>query len=83
MEVPISALQPPLDDLLKRAEAGEEVIFTRARKATARLVPVTQIVSKERKRQLLEALRGSGKRDFGPDAARSQDWLYDDNGLPA
>jgi hypothetical protein len=32
---------------------------------------------------LLQALHGSGKGDFGPDAARAADFLYDDFGVPA
>lgn len=79
----VSEAKGRLTDLVRRAEAGDEVVLTRHGRPAARLVPVSHKPSREEKRQLLEALRGSGKDSFGPDAARSQDFLYDDHGLPA
>lgn len=83
MEIPISEAKGRLTDLVRRAEAGDEVVLTRHGQPAARLVSVGRKPSPEEKRAVLEALRGSGKGSFGPDAARSQDFLYDDYGLPA
>ncbi|MEA3031235.1 MAG: hypothetical protein QOG13_2560 [Sphingomonadales bacterium] len=83
MEIPISDAKGRLTDLVRRAEAGDDVVLTRHGRPAVRLVSVALKASHEERRALLEALRGSGKGSFGPDAARSQDFLYDDYGLPA
>jgi prevent-host-death family protein len=83
MEIPIPDAKGRLSELVRRAEAGDDVVLTRHGKPAARLVSIGRKTSREEKRALLEALRGSGKGSFGPDAARSQDFLYDDYGLPA
>ena len=83
MEVPIPDAKGRLSELVRRAEAGDDVVLTRHGRPAARLVSVARKPTREEKRALLEALRGSGKGSFGPDAARSQDFLYDDRGLPA
>jgi len=83
MEIPVSEAKGRLTDLVRRAEAGDEVVLTRHGRPAVRLVSVTRDPTRAEKRALLEALRGSGKGAFGPDAARSQDFLYDDYGLPA
>ena len=83
MQIAVSDAKGRLTDLVRRAEAGDEVILTRHGQPAVRLVPITRKPSQANKRALLEALRGSGKREFGPDAARAADFLYDDFGLPA
>ena len=83
MHISLTDAKARLTDLVRRAEAGDEVILTRHGLPAARLVPVARTPSAKDKEALLDALQGAGKRDFGPDAARSQDWLYDDFGLPA
>lgn len=83
MKVSVSDAKGKLTDLVRRAEAGDEVVLTRHGVPAVRLVAVARKASRDEKRALLEALRGSGKDGFGPDAARSQDFLYDDRGLPA
>ncbi len=83
MHIPVSEAKGRLTDLVRRAEAGDEVILTRHGQPAARIVPVAPQVSREEKEALLDALLGAGKTSFGPDAARSQDYLYDDHGLPA
>jgi prevent-host-death family protein len=83
MDIPISEAKGRLTDLVRRAEAGEDVVLTKHGQAAARIVSVQPKASTKERRALLEALRGSGKGQFGPDAARSQDFLYDDHGLPA
>lgn len=83
MEIPVSDAKARLTDLVRRAEAGDEVILTRHGQPAAKIIPIRPNVSRARKEALLDALLGAGKTSFGPDAARSQDFLYDDHGLPA
>lgn len=83
MEVAISEAKGQLSELVRRAEAGDEVILTRHGRGAVQLVPVRSKPTAEQKRALLEALKGSAKGSFGPDAARAADFLYDEDGLPA
>ena len=83
MKIPIPEAKGRLSELVRRAESGDEVVLTRHGVPAVRLVAVARMPSRDEKRALLEALRGTGKGSFGPDAARSQDFLYDDRGLPA
>jgi prevent-host-death family protein len=86
MHVSVTQAKGRLTDLVRRAEAGDEVILTRHGHAAVRLVPVKAAVDREKRRELLEAIWAAGAAkpaDGGPCAARSQDFLYDENGLPA
>jgi len=67
-------------DLVHKAEGGEDIIPTRAGQAIDRIV-CTAPYADERRRALEEA-RGTATSRQGTDAARSQDFLYDDTGLP-
>ncbi len=83
--VSVSEAKATLTDLVKRAEAGERVTLTRHGKAVVRLVPLQ--ISPELKAKRLAAIRAAQKIAKGklpPDfsAARSQDFLYGDDGLP-
>lgn len=84
MQVPITVAKGQLTELVRRAEAGQEVVLTRHGHGVARLVPVKAVPDRRSRRALLEAVRASaaGKITAGPKAARSQDFLYDDDGLP-
>lgn len=90
MQVALSEAKAQLADLVRRAEAGDEVILTRRGEPTVRLVPVAADVdiAEIRRRRLaaidraIAAARERGP-DGGPCAARSADYLYDENGLPA
>jgi prevent-host-death family protein len=84
MEVSVSDAKGQLTDLVRRAEAGDEVILTRHGHAAVRLVPVKPLADLKRRRALLRDVRASAslKAAAGPDAARSQDFLYGDDGLP-
>lgn len=83
MNIPLSEAKARLTELVRRAEAGDDIILTRHGQPAARLVPITRRPSDGEREALLDALHGAGKRDFGPDAAHACDWLYDDDGLPA
>jgi prevent-host-death family protein len=85
MEVPISEAKAHLADLVRRAEEGDDVILTRHGQPVARIAPLkTSLRSVEERRAFLERLRASAmsRATRGPDAARSQDFLYDEFGLP-
>ena len=86
MDVAISEAKAQLTDLVRRAEAGEEVVLTRHGHPAVQLVPVKRRPTREEKRALLEKLRGSAKgmpEWEGVTAATAADFLYDDEtGLP-
>lgn len=84
MKVSVSEAKGQLTELVRRAETGDEVILTRHGRAAVRLVPVIASVGPEARRALLEEVRKSAsvKAAAGPVSARSQDFLYGDDGLP-
>ena len=84
MLVSVSDAKRQLTELVRRAEAGDEVVLTRDGKPVAQLVPVTAKPSAIDRRATLNKVRASGPKSAtpGPDAARSQDFLYDEDGLP-
>lgn len=85
MNVPVSEAKAQLTDLVRRAEAGEEVILTRHGQPAVKLVSVQPMPTPEERFRLIAEIQASarGKVLPGPCAARSQDFLYDEDGLPA
>jgi len=85
MRISVTEAKGQLTDLVRRAEAGDEIILTRHGHAAARLVAFKQRrLNAAARKRLMEAIGASGaaKASAGPSAARSQDFLYDDDGLP-
>ncbi|MEO7679238.1 MAG: type II toxin-antitoxin system prevent-host-death family antitoxin [Sphingomonas sp.] len=84
MQISVTEAKGQLTDLVRRAEAGDEVILTRHGHAAVRLVPVKPAGNAASRKALLDAVRASAaaKATDGPSAARSQDFLYGDDGLP-
>ncbi|MGV3552210.1 type II toxin-antitoxin system Phd/YefM family antitoxin [Rhizobium sp.] len=87
MRVSLAEAESKLEDLARQAENGDDIVLTRDGQDIIRLVPVQQQMSiRERRRLALEALLASAKAkglpDDGADAAHSQDFLYDEYGLP-
>lgn len=84
MKVSVSEAKGQLTELVRRAEAGEEVVLTRRGHEAVRLVPVKAVASASARRGLMEKVRASAalKVRPGPDAARSQDFLYGEDGIP-
>lgn len=84
MEVSVTEAKGQLTELVRRAEAGEEVILTRHGHPSVRLVPARNVPDRKARRALLEATRRAGalRATPGPRAARSQDFLYGADGLP-
>ena len=84
MEIPLSDAEARLPELLRLAEAGEDIVLTRDGKPAVRLSPVRHRKDRD---EFLEAVQrisasASRKAKAGPSAERSQDFLYDDDGLP-
>ena len=87
MRVALAEAEGQLTDLVRRAEAGEEIILTREGQAAVRLTPVaeTQSIDPADRLRRLQAISERGRAKAvadGVSAARSQDFLYDDDGLP-
>ncbi|RDJ27876.1 type II toxin-antitoxin system prevent-host-death family antitoxin [Bosea caraganae] len=84
MRVSVSDAKGQLTDLVRRAEAGDEVILTRHGQPAARIVPIHAVPDRAKRRALIETVQAAAARKTlpGVDAARSQDFLYDDDGVP-
>ena len=84
MQVSVTDAKGQLTDLVRRAEAGDEVVLTRHGRAAVRLVPVERGRDAAGRRALIDAVRRSAasRATAGPSAARSQDDLYGEDGLP-
>ena len=84
LRIPVSEAKGQLTELVRRAEAGDEVVLTRHGRATVRLVPLRPLPNADARRAAIAAAQAaaSSKRTAGATAARSQDFLYDENGMP-
>ena len=84
MELAVTDAKARLTDLVRRAEAGEEVVLTRHGHAVARIVALKMRPSSAHRADLIASIRrrAAAKAIAGPAAARSQDFLYDEAGLP-
>jgi prevent-host-death family protein len=90
VRVSVTDAKGHLTELVRRAEAGEEVVLTRHGHPAARIIPITTKPDQEARRVRLEELFASLREEArahpalpGPSAARSADFLYDEDGLPA
>jgi prevent-host-death family protein len=84
VEISVTDAKAQLTDLVRRAEAGEEVVLTRHGHPAVRLAPIRWSSDMAARRELIERVRkaGAAKATPGPSAARSQDFLYGEDGLP-
>lgn len=84
MEIPVTQAKRRLLELIRRAEAGETIVLTRRGAPTVKLVAVAARPSAVTRRALIAEIRqrARGRVRPGPDAARSEDFLYDEDGLP-
>ncbi len=80
MQIAVTEAKAVLLDLVRRAEAGEEIVLTRHGSPIVRLVMVASTA--DERRAALAEVRGVAAGNAGPNAAGSQDFLYDDQGLP-
>ncbi|WP_044560892.1 type II toxin-antitoxin system Phd/YefM family antitoxin [Azospirillum sp. B4] len=85
MDVAINDPESELANLVKKAEAGEEVVLTRNGHPVAKLIATEKRPTKEQRNTFLRAFLEEARANPvpGPDAMRSQDFLYGDDGLPA
>lgn len=84
MKISVSEAKAQLTDLVRRAESGEDVVLTRHGQPAARIVAVrVAVTDRAVRRQILEEARRAGMARAipGADAARSQDFLYEE-GMP-
>jgi prevent-host-death family protein len=82
MRISVTEAKGQLTELVRLAEAGDEIILTRHGHPTVSLVPFRSAPDRRARRALMEAVRASGTALEGPSAARSQDFLYSADGLP-
>ena len=84
MKIGVSEAKAQLTELVRRAEAGEEVVLTRHGHPAVRLVPARTPTNAAQRLAIIEAVQAAAAAKIlpGPDAGRSQDFLYDDDGLP-
>lgn len=86
MRMSVSEAKAQLTELVRRAEAGDEVILTRHGQPVVRLAPMKATATDFAARMaLMNEIQASAASKIrpGPSAARSQDFLYDEDGLPA
>ncbi len=85
MEISVSDAKAQLTDLVRRAEAGEEVVLTRHGQATVRIIPIKAKLSVEQRRHRLDEIVAQAHAKLtpgGPSSKELQDALYDEFGLP-
>lgn len=84
MQITVTEAKARLTDLVRRVEGGEEVVLTRHGHPVAQIVAAHQRASTRDRRDIIATLRAraAAKAAAGPEAALSQDFLYDDEGLP-
>jgi prevent-host-death family protein len=83
MRITVTAAKAQLTDLVRRAEAGEDITLTRHGQDVARITRVVSDATRAARRAAIDRARAMAKPTPGPDAAHSADFLYDDEGLPA
>lgn len=85
MNVAVSEAKGQLTELVRLAESGEEIVLTRRGQPVAKISRIEPARSLEERRALLRKIQAeaSTKIGPGPSAARSADFLYDDDGMPA
>ena len=84
MQISVTEAKAQLTELVRRAEAGDEVVLTRHGVAAVRLVPIKAVPDAKARRAVLDRVRHAAlaKACPGPSAARSQDFLYGESGMP-
>lgn len=84
MHVSVTDAKGQLTELVRRAEAGEEIVLTRHGHPAVRLEPIKTVPDRQARRAVLDAVRqaAAAKPSPGPSAERSQDFLYGEDGLP-
>jgi Antitoxin of toxin-antitoxin stability system len=86
MRISVAEAEGLLADLISRAKRGEDVVLTEDGRPTLRLIRIERSpLPPEERLKVFKKIRQRAKEDppaFETDAARSQDFLYDEFGLP-
>ena len=87
MRISVAEAEGRLAELVRQAEAGDDVVLTTDGEAAVRLVsvarkPVQSAAEKEARLDEILKRMASKPVPATEEAARSQDFLYDENGLP-
>lgn len=90
MHISVSEAKGKLTDLVRRAEAGDEIVLTRHGQPAVRLTPVEHQAPSDEVRarrlavidEVIAAARARGPHT-GPPAERAADFLYGEDGLTA
>ena len=85
MQVSVVEAGGRLVELVERARGGDEVVLTVDGQPAIRLAPMHPAPDFARRREVLSRILNSplpAGVDPKPTAARSQDFLYDEDGLP-
>ncbi|MBA3896672.1 MAG: type II toxin-antitoxin system prevent-host-death family antitoxin [Sphingomonadaceae bacterium] len=87
MQVAVSAAKGRLTDLVRRAEAGEEIVLTRHGRAVAGIRPIRRHKEQtvEQRLAAIDAIMEEAARrrvEGGPTVREIQNQLHDDLGLP-
>jgi antitoxin (DNA-binding transcriptional repressor) of toxin-antitoxin stability system len=86
MRISITEAEGQLTELAELARTGINVVLTQDEKPAMQLVPLSRSpLSAEERRKVFKDIRQKAQEQqptFDTDAARSQDFLYDENGLP-
>lgn len=82
MQISVTEAKGQLTELVRRAEAGDEVILTRYGQEVVRLVPIKIQSDRWSRKALLESVRSTAalSNTVKQMAAGSQDFLYNDAG---
>ena len=81
MHIPVSEAKAQLTDLVRRAEAGEEIVLTRHGKPAVRLAPALSDPAMVDRNSALRRLSAemAAVATGGVSAERAADFLYDDD----
>ena len=84
MRISVTEAKARLTDLVHRAEAGEDIVLTRHGKAAARLTSAAPPPDASTRRAVIASIQAAAGHLLkpGPTAEHSQDFLYDERGLP-
>jgi len=85
MRISVTEAKAQLTDLVRRAEAGEEIELTRHGRPVVKLVQTVQPrLTPEERDAAIERIMVSARAKLlpGPSAAELTDSLYDEDGLP-
>lgn len=84
MDISVDKAEGRLKELLDRVDSGEEVVLTRDGRPPVRLVSQPTVVLPRFSDEVINDIvrRAATEALPGPDAAHSQDFLYNEFGLP-